>query len=106
MTIPTETTISSKAIYFPRLKNRPERIVLRHLREYIQIKGENGAKVTRVATPAFLPYCHSCAVNLQAATARRFDDDLSAVHWPQKGPPPAFLSSNRLEVNNEYPCSQ
>ncbi|GBM94860.1 hypothetical protein AVEN_41583-1 [Araneus ventricosus] len=31
MKIPTPTTISSKAIYFPRLKNRPERIVLRRM---------------------------------------------------------------------------
>ncbi|GBN25413.1 hypothetical protein AVEN_145042-1 [Araneus ventricosus] len=36
MKIPTETTIRSKAIYFPRLKNRPERIVLRQPRECTQ----------------------------------------------------------------------
>ncbi|GBM36034.1 hypothetical protein AVEN_274440-1 [Araneus ventricosus] len=40
MKIPTGTTISSKAIYFPRLKNRPERIVLRQPRRMHPEKGK------------------------------------------------------------------
>ncbi|GBO33686.1 hypothetical protein AVEN_204803-1 [Araneus ventricosus] len=36
MKIPTETTISSNAIYFSRLENRPERIVLRPQRMHPQ----------------------------------------------------------------------
>ncbi|GBO27901.1 hypothetical protein AVEN_275549-1 [Araneus ventricosus] len=44
MKIPTEITISSKAIYFPRLKNRPERIVLRQTRECTQRKEGSGVK--------------------------------------------------------------
>ncbi|GBN43959.1 hypothetical protein AVEN_237023-1 [Araneus ventricosus] len=40
MKIPTETPIRSKAIYFLRLKNRPERIVLRQPRRMHPEKGK------------------------------------------------------------------
>ncbi|GBN64640.1 hypothetical protein AVEN_201166-1 [Araneus ventricosus] len=44
MKIPTETTISSKAIYFPRLQNRPERIVLLQPRRMHPDKGRKRHK--------------------------------------------------------------
>ncbi|GBN64624.1 hypothetical protein AVEN_238252-1 [Araneus ventricosus] len=67
MKIPTETTISSKAIYFPRLKNRHERQPRRMHPE----KGRKRREGHACGPPLlFSILSNSSAVDLQASTAR------------------------------------
>ncbi|GBN77579.1 hypothetical protein AVEN_125191-1 [Araneus ventricosus] len=70
MKIPKETTISRKAIYFQRLKNRPERIVLLS-RENAPREREKTARRSRVwPTPALQHIVYNSGAIDQAATAR------------------------------------